>query len=134
MKQPPLSETDDEVSTRKQEDIFFLAHAHPECHTSALLWGKVHRRSNEANLFLTPATKISLMDEIFPVKAFLQSNVRYSPLPLKSSNKLVPIELTQLHIPLKMHTHTPMCRRLLMSNDRILWDSKKDLADVKISF
>lgn len=74
MKQLPFFESDDEVSARKQEGLFFLTQAHPECHKLALLWGKVHRLKG-ANLFFALTTRISLMDETVPRKALLQSNV-----------------------------------------------------------
>ena len=79
--------------------------------------------------FFTPATKVSLLNEIFPTNALLQSHVKYSCLPLKSSNELVPMGPTWPHSPLKKHlrTHAPMCQKLLMSNDGILWASKKNL-------
>ena len=54
----------------------------------------------------TPDPKVSLPNATFPAKALLQSTVLYSPLPLKSSNKLITAELTGLQSPLKMHTHT----------------------------
>lgn len=133
-KQLPFFESDDEVSTRTQGVLFFLTQAHPEHHKSALLWGKVHRTLNGANLFFTLATRVSLMDELVPRKALLQSNVTVSCL-WSYPHKPVTIEQTQVHGPLRMHTHahTPICYRLTTSNDGLLWASENNLlANVKI--
>ena len=89
----------------------------------------------------TPDPRVSPSDEIFPVEALPQSTVISSPLPLKPSNKLSAIEQIQLYPPLKMHSLSLslslslLCVRNLMSNDGILWASRKDLlADTKICF
>lgn len=105
MKQPPFFETGDEVSTRKEDGLLLLAQVHPGCHKSDFPWRKVHRRLKEASLFFTSATRVSLMDEIFPTKALLQSSAIYRTVPLKSSNKLIALEQAQRRIPLKTHTH-----------------------------
>ena len=64
-----------------------------------------------AKSIFSPDPKVSLPNATFPAKALLQSTGIYSPLPLKSSNKLITAELTGLQSPLKMHTHTALCVR-----------------------
>lgn len=82
---------------------------------TCLLLGAGTQEAEQSQSFLYPRYKVSLLDGVFPMKPLLRSRVIHSPLPLKSPNEPVTMELTPCPYQnvLTFYTHT--CARLHMS-------------------